>query len=244
MKQQLKLLRQLQELDLEKDKLEERVGKDRERLQIAGSVLEGLSADLGAQREQLEGTRGLHRSKRLEVEETQDRLNDAKNKFHGVTNSREYAAAEREVEGFKKSIAQIEEEVGQLANAIAEAESLIAEREAKIGELRKELAEDEAAVDAAAKEIEGRAGDISKQIKTLSKDIQAPVIGRYRFIRSRRPGRAVVSAADGACTGCFMRLPPQLYIELQRGSKLETCQNCQRILYYEENAASEEPAQS
>jgi predicted nucleic acid-binding Zn-ribbon protein len=53
------------------------------------------------------------------------------------------------------------------------------------------------------------------------------------MIFSRRNGLAVAEAKGGTCQGCRMRLPPQLYNEIQRHSQVHFCPNCQRILYYE-----------
>jgi len=66
------------------------------------------------------------------------------------------------------------------------------------------------------------------------------VLYKYDFIRSRRPGTAIVAAEDGHCNGCFMALPPQLFIQVQRGENLETCPSCQRILFFWEDAIGEE----
>src|SRR5699024_12653507 len=62
-------------------------------------------------------------------------------------------------------------------------------------------------------------------------------IARYEFICTRLPGRVIVPARDGACTGCHMMAPPQVYNELQIGDKVIQCPSCKRILYYEEQAA-------
>jgi predicted nucleic acid-binding Zn-ribbon protein len=58
-------------------------------------------------------------------------------------------------------------------------------------------------------------------------------VRRYEFISGRRPGRAVVPAREGRCTGCNMMLPPQLFNELQLNTKILQCTNCQRVLYFE-----------
>lgn len=232
MKEQLKRLRDLQGLDLEKDALKENVEKLRSKLTEATAFLDSLSSALEQQKEQLEGTRALQADKEKELRETESRLNEAKTKFHAVTNSREYAAAEREVEGFKKLVAQLQEEIGQLTTALSEAEASIQEKQSKIEALRDELVAEQRSVEAAAESTEARAANIEKKVRELASAIRPDILGRYRFIRSRRPGKAIVAAVDGACTGCFMRLPPQLYIELQRGETLEACQNCNRILYY------------
>ena len=56
---------------------------------------------------------------------------------------------------------------------------------------------------------------------------------RYEMIFSRRGGLAVAPAKSGTCQGCRMRMPPQLYNEIQKHLKIHFCPNCQRILYYE-----------
>ena len=56
------------------------------------------------------------------------------------------------------------------------------------------------------------------------------------MIFSRRAGVAVALAKVGTCQGCRMRLPPQLYNEIQKHLQIHFCPNCQRILYYEANA--------
>ena len=47
-----------------------------------------------------------------------------------------------------------------------------------------------------------------------------------------RRGLAVVAVKDGTCRGCNMKVPPQLYNTIQRGSSLELCPNCHRIIYW------------
>jgi hypothetical protein len=54
------------------------------------------------------------------------------------------------------------------------------------------------------------------------------------MIFSRRGGVAVTMAKGGTCQGCRMRLPPQLYNEIQKHLQIHFCPNCQRILYYED----------
>ena len=60
---------------------------------------------------------------------------------------------------------------------------------------------------------------------------------RYEMILSRRGGLAVVAVRDGTCQGCRMRVPPQLYNQIQRNEQIILCPSCQRMLHWQ-------PAQS
>ena len=55
---------------------------------------------------------------------------------------------------------------------------------------------------------------------------------------------AVAEARNGACTACFMALRPQIMADVRRGNEVITCDNCNRILYYEPNNAAQPVAVS
>jgi len=55
---------------------------------------------------------------------------------------------------------------------------------------------------------------------------------RYEMILSRRGGLAVVAVRDGTCQGCRMRVPPQLYNQIQRNDQVFLCPSCQRMLHW------------
>jgi predicted nucleic acid-binding Zn-ribbon protein len=101
---------------------------------------------------------------------------------------------------------------------------------------QKKRAEFQEAEKAIAAQVEDLKISISKH--RLDRDqmahgIERALLQRYEMIFSRRGGVAVAEAKGGTCQGCRMRLPPQLYNELQRHEQIHYCPNCQRILYWE-----------
>jgi predicted nucleic acid-binding Zn-ribbon protein len=57
----------------------------------------------------------------------------------------------------------------------------------------------------------------------------------YIELREKRNGVAVSNAKNGVCLGCFMNIPPQLFIEVTKNKQLIQCPSCGRILYFSEN---------
>jgi hypothetical protein len=45
----------------------------------------------------------------------------------------------------------------------------------------------------------------------------------------------MVSARNETCQGCFVNVPPQMFIEVQKNNSLVRCPNCNRILYWDGN---------
>lgn len=237
MNKQLETLIELQKIDLAQEALRMDVEKRREKNEADSENLADLEKALASLSEKLEETRTRLDAKRTALETENKGLEHSETKLNAVTNSRDYAALEREVENFKKTIAQVEKDIEELQKEVADLEAKTAKDSERYEAMKAEIDAERAAVDAAAAAIEGRVAELQAQSNELAKKVPAQILARYRFIRSRRAGVAVVSASTGTCSGCHMRLQPQAFIVLQRQNSLECCQNCQRIIYFDAEEA-------
>jgi len=238
MKQQLALLRELQNNDLELDEILQRKQEIVARIEENTGFLEKLVDDLSNQKEELEDVRNLHVVKKNDLAEVTEQLNMRQKRIHEVASAKEFNAVEKEIEAFKKSTEQSQEELIHLAATIASTEKSIAQKEEKVVELRKGIAADKKDAETQLAELDNNIERLKNRCEEARGQVSKRVIYKYDFIRSRRPGLAIVAAKDCHCEGCFMQLPPQQYIEVQRGENLETCPSCNRILYFWEDALS------
>jgi len=69
--------------------------------------------------------------------------------------------------------------------------------------------------------------------EVLSKQIESKLFKLYNTLKEKRQGVGVVSAKSETCQGCFVNVPPQMFIEVQKNNTLIRCPNCNRILYWE-----------
>src|SRR4029079_726169 len=99
--------------------------------------------------------------------------------------------------------------------------------------LRDSLAKDGEVARGKMNELEGKIAAIRVDRDTVAAGIRPARLTRYGALRMRR-GLAVVAVRGGNCTGCNMNMPPQLYNVLQRGTSLETCPYCHRMIYWDE----------
>lgn len=242
MREQLAKLRELQQIDLQLDEYGSKKKEILERLNQNKGFLQKLVDDLESQKAELDEIRGLQAQKQDDLKEIQEQHNKRKKRLQAVGSTKEFSAVEREIEVLKKSVEQTEEELLHLAEVIETTQESISEKEEKINQLRESISADEA-------EAEGQLSHLGTEIDSLTsreaearQSVSKRVLYKYDFIRSRRPGLAIVAARDAHCEGCYMAIPAQLYIEVQRGETLQTCPSCQRILYHgqSEEAASAE----
>lgn len=240
MKEQLALLRELQRIDLDLDRLNEEKGGLQERLDEHRSVLSKLTTELDAQKAELEEVRTLERSKKRDMAETKETLGERKKRLLNVASTKEYNAVEKEIEVLQKSAENLEEELLKLSEAIETTEVSIETKSAMTAELAKSISSEEAAASDDLGRLDDQIDRLNKRTDEARGEVSKRVLYKYDFIRSRRPGLAIVASRDGHCEGCFMSLPPQLFIQVQRGETLETCPSCQRIMFFWEHASGEE----
>ena len=70
--------------------------------------------------------------------------------------------------------------------------------------------------------------------QALIPKVAKQVFRRYDAIRARRAGHGLSTVVQGCCTGCNMRLPPQLYNILQRVDTIEQCPSCHRLVIWDQ----------
>jgi predicted nucleic acid-binding Zn-ribbon protein len=185
---------------------------------------------LVARQRDLEGKLGVAESK----------LKDRRMRLTRIRNDKELGLAKREMEILKDAASTLETE---LVGVMEQAETA----GAKADGLEAELARLTAERDRESAELQEKTGRLSGEIEKeraergdLAKDLEEDLRRRYEMIFSRRGGLAVVEVRGGICQGCRMRVPPQLFNEIQRNlERVFICPSCQRMLYFRA-----EPAQA
>lgn len=180
---------------------------------------------LGQQQKRLDG----------EIEEDASKVRKSKNKLMMASNTKEYHAMMREMDGLEKLNRMREEE------RVAVAEELARQKEAKellqeeLGTARVDFDAKKATLDERVQQAEKRLEALDRKRKKAGKVVPAPILGRYEFIRSRLSHPVIVPVTEGICSGCNIMIPPQIYNELQKGKQILSCPNCQRLIYWVEH---------
>lgn len=173
-----------------------------------------------------------------EMAEQRARAEKAERDLMSSTNSKAYEAAIREIDAAKKHINDLETKVLEQMESAEGAEKSLAEREPELTRLQSDRDEKlrvyEEQTSVWAEEIEVR----RKERERLFAELPANVKSMYRRISERiRGGVALAEARAGSCSACFMSLRPQVMAEVRRGEEIITCDNCNRILYYQPPSA-------
>jgi hypothetical protein len=232
---QIELLATLQLVDqslraktLEVTDGEERVGALEEAVNaqtITTTSARGELATLASRQRDLEG--------RLAAAEA--KMKDRRMRVTRIRNDKELGLAKREVDLLKEEITALETELVGVMEQVEATSTQLRELEAKLAQLTSERDDEASALratlDRLASEIERERATRTQLVETVDGDLRR----KYEMIFSRRGGVAVVEIRGGTCLGCRMRVPPQLFNEIQRNhEQVILCPSCQRMLYWRE----------
>ncbi len=230
MRKNLKLLGELQEIDLKVDSLQ--------------GEKEGLLAEIAALEQQVAGVQSeiaVKNGELVALEEEKQQLEESlaaetdniarsEARLKEIKTQKEYQAVSKEVSTAKKLKAELEEQILQKLAQIDELKGDIAGREENLRALEENVAGQKGEVQKKIEQLEAAIAADTTVREAAAKGLPASVLRRYGLLREQRRGIAVVEARDGYCLGCNMQLPPQLYNTLFRGDELITCPHCQRVL--------------
>jgi len=234
LKEKLSLLINLQECDSQLVKLSAK------KIKLPEKILK-MEQDFQAYKENIEQNKRKHddlKAQRAESESRIKKLNEGmvktREKMLEVKNNKEYQAMLKEIETAEKAKGDIEtqiialmEEMDKLSLLVKQDEETLTQALAKHESERKIIEADLNAVDA---------DTITWTEKRLSlqDSLPADLLAQYERVKKRNNGIGVISVWKAVCNGCQMKIPPQMYNELQRSSELLSCPNCNRIIYFQD----------
>ena len=231
MQDNLKILKNLQDLDQELNDVRRQLAvleSEAEELTAERTRVEGMVATLGDDLAQLESELA-ELDCALSIE--QDNVVKAEGRLPAIKTQKEYVAVLKEIDTAKKVNKEIQDRIKRKNEEIAALAAEKAEKDAELAAVSARTAERSALIQAQLDEIKTNTSAREMERKDLFGKIPPTLGKRYQVLIERRNGIAVVLAHKGACTGCNMLLPPQLYNNLYTTREILSCPLCNRLLY-------------
>lgn len=240
-REKLKALEKLQLIDLELEELSKKADQFPARLKELDIAVARarVAADLERSRV-TENERARRQTDNLLADE-REKIKKWESRLPALKHPREFAALEREVESGKKQNLAAEEQLTALKADAVTLRSQAKLKDDELAERESELEEEASSLSASESELRGRINELTERRNELRGRCDAKIIATYESIRKRRPGRVLVPLANGSCSGCNRRLPPQLSYKVTSGV-FESCPYCYRILFFADPPAESKPA--
>jgi len=172
-----------------------------------------------------------------EIESDTQKVKKSKNKLMMVENTKEYHAMMREMDTMEKLNRSREEERANLLADLSDLEGRKDTLQKDIDALEETISAQQSTLDQELAEKRARIEILAKDKQKASEAVPAPILTRYNFIRDRIPTPVIVPVSEGVCRGCNVVIPPQAFIDLQKGEQILSCPNCLRIIFWERHFA-------
>ena len=235
MKEQLELLWELQRIDLDlKSIREEQEGYPKEMKRF--DEKERIEKErIQKERERVDSLEKERRRREGSLNSEQEKVKRTEGKMFEVKTNKEYQALLNEIETLKGASGREEEEILRLLEEIDDVRKDLSKREKEIGitlgkieeekrRLQEKMSRDQAILK---KQVERR--------EALCRQLDPNLFKLYKTLAEKRQGVGVVGVRHEVCQGCFVNVPPQMFIEVQKTNALIRCPNCNRILFWEAN---------
>ncbi len=234
MEEQLSLLIRLQEIDTEIKTLAAR--KDQLPKMLAGleQKREANQENLNSVKNGLLEAQKKKRDRDQALEAGAQKVERLKARTSEIKTNKEYQALLKEIETAELENKSIEDEILLHMEKIDGAAAAIAAAEKESREVEAGIVQEqqlyEAAMAKAAEDL--RAAEQKKQ--ELASRIQPAVLAPYQRLLANKSGTAIVEVRGESCSGCFMSIPPQVFVNVKKNESIINCPQCGRILYYKE----------
>lgn len=226
------------------------------RLQKLNIEIDHIRSDAQTYPDQLQQTQKIYDTKKKKYEDLKNKIQALKAELGDMNTT--YALEEQrlvksrkkigeltksyELQAMKKEIDSTERSNVELAAQIKVKELDIEKIQKDFGQIEEDFQKAEAELLTIKTEVETKTGEFDgvistkmQEVKKLEADCDRQILSKYNLIRTRKHQDAIVPIINGACQGCFMKIPPQMAnMMLVRKEVIETCPNCQRLIFWHE----------
>lgn len=236
----IRFLEEIQKLDLEIKAIE---GEEKDYLgQIdqAGEDLKTAEVEAERLRKEAEELDAVLKEAEEKIRQSVEKITKDEKRLNGIKNDKELNALNKEISAANKAKKQGEDEKSAHDSKLSEKKKNL---EAKDAGLKEKASAFEALQQGLGKKKalwQEAVGERLKARESLKASIKPDILRKYEAIKSKRGGMGIALVKGETCQGCYIHIPPQVYIQLKRGSEeIISCPHCTRILYVENQAQTE-----
>ena len=225
---------QLQQLDLELDRLTAEKQSVMQTLQGNAALRKAQTAYMQSQ-QQLHASEQAQKEAEWSLEDIARRLGTQEQRLYsgnGV-NSKDLNSLQQEVQRLRAQHHRQEEAVLEVMDTTEALQEVTQNRLRELQKVEEDWQTESAVLVARREQLETRQREMQEKRAQMATTIPVDVLQRYDSMRKTKQGRAVSKVEQGSCQWCRVILTPSELQYVRTSNELQTCTNCGRILYYD-----------
>lgn len=228
----LEILQELQEVDRRIDALYADGGNLPEEIQSLKVEWQQKKDAFLGKKEQFANLEAEQRRLEREIISTQEAIQRFDKQLSLARNNKEYRVLEQQINDKEYLVLELDEELSNTKD-----KALI---------LLKEIEDETPIIEHAETEFQEKLSELERRLNALEGDLEVvqderlrvttrlkkPVLRTYERLR-KGFSNVVVPIRRDACSGCNMKIPPQIINEAKRQNEIIFCNNCGRIIFWD-----------
>ncbi len=203
-------------------------------------LIEDLNKQFENEKKKLTSLEKRKKDKEREIEDFHEKIKKLKEKTSQVKTNKEYQALLSEIETVEENLKKEEENLLLILYEYDEIKKIISNLEKEFDERKKEIELQKKDIDETTKLINQKIETLLDSRGKIIKDLPKEYYDEYRELMKKHKGLAVVEVKNSVCQGCFLHIPPQLFVEIKLNQSIHHCPQCGRILFYRKEKIEEE----
>jgi hypothetical protein len=226
------LLTELQDLDSEIAKNEQRKKKHSHQIGEREIKISELDKNLLSKQEELKEIKKKRRAEERRIDEVDLKLAKYEDEKYKVKSRDEFTALDKEVSHVESEKREIEDLLLELMEKEEELTQFIPSFKVKAEAEKNELDRERKVLISHLKELISKGERFQEEREKLIPRLDPVLLEQYEKLRQLKDELAVVPIKDDICEGCNVKVPPSLIGRIKRGKEIVYCENCNRMLYH------------
>jgi uncharacterized protein len=238
MQSDLELLLKLQVIDYDLGELE----RSKEYLpDMMGNLhreIRETQGKLQETRELLQQAQLKQKNLELEIKTKESDLTRYQQQMMTIKTNKEYDALVAEIDSIKSTITTRETELLETIESIATLEKEVTGLQDKDSQIAENNSKQLAILQEKVDSIGAKVAEKETERQTVINSVSRPTLMIYERIRRGKGGSVVVVVKKRACSSCYKALTAKKVQEIKRNDRIETCDNCGCLLYWDEGESN------
>lgn len=230
LKEQLKLLRELQKVDTLIYRLREEKNATPKEVEALREAFEQKKQSLALKEKTYLEAQKEKKGCEADFASREESVKKLQGQLYQLKTNKEYNTMLQQISDGKADASVIEDRILEAMDKLDKAKTAVDEE-------KKRLQGEEQLFNAEKTKIEARGKEMDDKLSLLEADrhrnmagIDKNILADYDRILKNREGLAIACIRDSHCTGCNMKVPPQVLNMIKMYESIQTCEVCNRIL--------------
>jgi len=240
----LNTLVNLQEIDSQIINLRQKLDTYPLEIKKIDKLIEEIEKKFENEKNKLTNLEKKRKDKEREIADINEKIKKLKEKTSQIKTNKEYQALLKEIETFEENVKKEEENLLLILYDYDETKKLLEESKKDFDEEKKKIELKKKEIEREIQLTHERIDQLKENRKKLVNLLPKEMYNEYMELMKKHKGLAVAEVKNSVCQGCFLHIPPQLYVEIKLNQQLHYCPQCGRILFYRKEELKEEQVQA